>query len=102
MATKTQSAAPGAAAVTAALSAPFAAGDVKFKPQAVKGNRALALAYVDARVIEDRLDAVVGVENWQDEYDVLPDGGVVCRLRVRIGGEWVTKVDVGSPSEQPD
>jgi hypothetical protein len=27
---------------------------------------------------------------------------VVCRLRWRIGGEWLTKVDVGSPSEQPD
>jgi hypothetical protein len=27
---------------------------------------------------------------------------VVCRLRCRIGGEWLTKVDVGSPSEQPD
>jgi hypothetical protein len=27
---------------------------------------------------------------------------VVCRLRCRIGGEWLTKVDVGGPSEQPD
>jgi hypothetical protein len=27
---------------------------------------------------------------------------VVRRLRCRIGGEWLTKVDVGGPSEQPD
>jgi hypothetical protein len=32
----------------------------------------------------------------------LPDGSVVCRLRVRLGDEWLTKVDVGGPSEQPD
>jgi hypothetical protein len=33
---------------------------------------------------------------------VLPDGAVVCRLRLKIGDQWITKVDVGSPSGQPD
>src|SRR5581483_208283 len=65
-------------------------------------NRALALGYVDARVIQDRLDEVLGVEGWQDEYECLPDGSVICRLRLRIGDAWVTKMDVGGPSEQPD
>lgn len=46
--------------ITAALSAPFDAREVKFKPQSVKGNRARALAYVDVRVIQDRLDDVLG------------------------------------------
>jgi hypothetical protein len=32
----------------------------------------------------------------------LDDGSVICRLRLKIGGEWITKMDVGSPSEQPD
>jgi hypothetical protein len=89
-------------AVTAALAAPFDPSEVKHKPGIVSGNRALALAYVDARAIQDRLDEVVGVDGWQDDYECLPDGSVVCRLRCRIGGEWLTKVDVGSPSEQPD
>ncbi len=89
-------------AITAALAAPFEPKEVKFKPQMVKNNRALALAYVDARVIQDRLDEVLGVEGWQDEYQLLPDGSVMCKLRLKLGGEWVTKVDVGSPSEQPD
>src|SRR5437667_6667487 len=88
--------------LTQALSAPFDPKDVKFKPQVVQGNRALALAYVDARAIQDRLDEVLGVEGWQDEYECLPDGTVVCRLRLRIGDDWVTKMDVGGPSEQPD
>lgn len=84
-----------------ALAAPFDPREVRFKPQIVKNNKALAIAYVDVRVVEDRLDDVLGVENWQDEYQVTPDG-VVCQLRVKIGGEWVVKSDVGSPSEQPD
>src|SRR5262249_38300687 len=89
-------------AITEALAAPFGLDEVKFKPQVVKGNRALALAYIDARVIQDRLDEVLGVEGWQDRYRRLEDGTVICRLTLRIGEEWITKMDVGSPSEQPD
>ena len=85
-----------------ALAAPFDPSEVHFKPAAVSGNRALAIAFVDARTIQDRLDQVLGVDGWQDDYECLPDGSVVCRLRLRLGGEWITKVDVGSPSEQPD
>ncbi|OWK47484.1 putative DNA-binding protein Erf [Fimbriiglobus ruber] len=92
----------GVKTLTAALAAPFDAREVKFKPQMVKGNRALALAYVDCRVIQDRLDEVLGVEGWQDEYELLPDGSVACKLQLALGDRWVTKMDVGSPSEQPD
>src|SRR6185437_5300112 len=88
--------------LTEALASPFDPREVKFKPAVVSGNRALALAYVDARVIQDRLDVVLGVAGWQDEYECLPDGSVVCRLRLRLGEEWITKMDVGGPSEQPD
>lgn len=93
---------PDPAEIQRRLAEPFDATEVRFKPQVVQGNRALALGYVDARVIQDRLDDVLGVDGWQDEYEVLPDGAVVCRLRCKLGGEWITKVDVGSPSEQPD
>jgi hypothetical protein len=89
-------------ALTQALSAPFDTKEVKFKPALVTGNRALALAYVDARVIQDRLDDVLGVSGWQDEYECMPDGSVVCRLHLRFGDEWITKMDVGGMSEQPD
>lgn len=84
------------------LAEPFDPAEVKLKPQAVKGDRALAIHYVDARVIQDRLDEVVGVMNWQDAYECLPDGSVVCTLKVRIGDDWITKMDVGGQSEQPD
>src|SRR5262245_24078861 len=89
-------------AITQKLAAPFAPAEVRWKPQTVTGNRALAVAFVDARVIQDRLDDVLGVMGWQDSYECLPDGAVVCRLKIRLGEEWITKEDVGGQSEQPD
>src|SRR6266480_6094554 len=88
-------------AITEALAAPFELDEVKFKPQVVKGNRAMAIPYIDARLIQDRLDSVLGVEGWQDEYTIIDGGSVICKLRLRLGDEWITKMDVGSPSEQP-
>lgn len=93
---------PQTQAITNALAAPFEPREVKFKPQMVKNNRCLAMAYIDARLIQDRLDDVLGPENWEDAYKLLPDGSVMCRLRLKLGDRWITKTDVGSPSEQPD
>jgi hypothetical protein len=90
------------AAIAQALAAPFENAEIKFKPQTVSGNRALAVPFVDARVIQDRLDDVLGVMGWQDSYECLPDGSVVCRLKIRLGDEWIVKEDVGGQSEQPD
>jgi len=84
------------------LAAPFPPDDVGWKPQSVKGNRALAIAYIDARNVMDRLDEVVHPGGWKDAYDVIQDGSVVCHLSLKVDGEWLTKSDVGSPSEQPD
>lgn len=65
---------------------------------------AMCLAYVTARAIQDRLDEVVGAENWKDEYEVreLSDSngnvhaGWICKLSIRINDEWITKED-GAP-----
>lgn len=84
------------------LSEPFGPEDLKWKPQAVKENRCLAIAYVTARAIMDRLDEVLTPAGWQDEYQALADGAVLCRLSLKLGDEWIVKCDVGGPSEQPD
>ncbi|HEX8320134.1 Rad52/Rad22 family DNA repair protein [Longimicrobium sp.] len=54
---------------------------------------AICVPYVTNRAIQARLDNVVGPENWRNEFAPGPDGGVVCGLSVRVGGEWVTKYD---------
>jgi len=84
------------------LADPFHPDEIHFKPQAVKGNRALVITYVDARAVMDRLDQVFGVDGWQDAYVNLATGSVQCTLRVRINGSWIEKSDVGSQSDQPD
>jgi hypothetical protein len=85
-----------------ALTAPFPADAVHWKPIVVKGNRALAAAYLDARAVMQRLDQVLGVAGWSDSYQLVNGGSVVCSLSIKVGDEWITKQDVGSPSEQPN
>ena len=93
-----------AAAIAAKLAEPFKPEQLGWKAAATTKDksRAMAVAHIDARDVMNRLDRVVGVANWRDRYEVLPTGGVVCRLSVRIAGEWVTKSDAGGRSEQED
>lgn len=100
------------------LAAPFPASELGWKPQAVSQDKtkALAVAYLSTRAVMDRLDEACGVLGWEDSYQVLPDNaGVVCHLTIRhtnlapiseaghgLASMTITKVDVGSPSEQPD
>jgi len=85
-----------------ALVAPFPPSDVKWLPRVVKGNQAMAVAYLDVKSVLHRLDCVFGVGGWQDQYELLPDGCVKCRLSVKIDGEWIVREDAGGPSKQPD
>lgn len=93
---------PSEMTVPQQLALPFDPTEIKFKPSVVSGNRALAIAYVDARVVQDRLDEVLGIDGWQDEYTIKDGDNVVCKLSCKIEGEWISKMDVGGPSEQPD
>jgi len=83
------------ATVRQRLAAPFSPEQVEFKPTNVAAGKALALAYVEARTVMDRLDDVLGVDGWRDEYVVVSPESLLCRLTCRIDGVEVTKVDVG-------
>lgn len=76
--------------------------EVKAKPQMVKQSRALAMFYIDARLVQDRLDSVMGIAGWKTEYVQVGTHSYECRLSLLLDGAWVTKADVGSTSEQPD
>ena len=79
------------------LKEPFPAEDIEWRLQScgssAKGIWAICLAYVSNRAIMNRLDEVVGPENWKNEFDKAPDGGVLCGISIKIGDEWVTKYD---------
>jgi len=73
------------------LAKPFDVDRVEWKPQATRGDRALAIAYADARAYQDRLNQVAGAD-WSDDYTVLEGGAVVlCKLTVC----GVTRSDIG-------
>jgi hypothetical protein len=61
-------------------------------------SRGLALAYIDARDVMERLDEVCGPANWQDRYE-FHGPRTICYLSVRIGDEWVTKADGAGDSD---
>jgi hypothetical protein len=87
-----------AAAIRAALSEPFNPSLLKCKPGFIQCNRVLAMTYVDARDVADRFDLVLGLDGWQDDFEQLPDGALLCRLRVKIGRTWITRCGVGGPN----
>src|SRR5262245_53056728 len=62
-------------------------------------TRGLALAYIDARDVQDRLDTVVGPENWQSRYPHA-NGKTVCEIGIRYGkDEWIWKADGAGDSD---
>lgn len=83
--------------IFAALAAPFAVREIKSRPQ---GGR--QLQYVTARTIMNRLDAVIGPENWWDDYTP-NEKSVICRLTIRLpDGQVLTKSDAGGYAGMAD
>jgi len=84
--------------IRAKLLEPFDPFDIEWRVQQAgqqaNGKRwALVLAYVTNRAIMERLDDVFGIDGWQNEFQYMPDGGIVCGISARLAGEWVTKYD---------
>jgi hypothetical protein len=89
--------------IEALLAEPFPPERIRWKPQLVKGDQAMMVAYVDPRDVMDKLDFIVGPSGWQDSYDSVPGSKIVrCRLSIKFGAEWITKEGVGGETGQPD
>jgi len=74
----------------ARLSEHFPVEDVEFKPQTMSkdGTKALAIAFVDPRAYQRRLDDAVGVANWSVEYRPLGERAIIARITI-------TDIDTG-------
>lgn len=78
-----------------ALAAPFPPDAVSWRVGSISKNdktKARALAYLDARDVMNRLDAVVGPAGWQCRYSHAGTK-TVCDIAIRVGDEWVWKAD---------
>lgn len=80
------------------LKKPLSIDNIDFRIQSInKGGYATILAYKDARVDMNRLDEVVGAGYWKREHF---DNNTKCRVSIynKDIKEWVSKEDVGTPS----
>lgn len=70
---------------------------VKWRVQSTRNGYALCVAYVDARDVQNHLDEVVGMENWQSRHKE-EKGNLFCEIGIKINNEWIWKSDVGTES----
>ena len=63
-----------------------------------KADKGIALCYVDARDVMQRLDEVCGLDGWQCRYPHA-NGKTVCEIGLRIGGEWLWRADGAGDTE---
>ena len=83
------------------LKQPFNTNDLEWRIQQSGADKdgkpwAMVLAYVTNRAIMNRLDEVVGIGGWRNEYGSLPNSvgeGALCGISIKIDGEWITKYD---------
>ena len=75
------------------LAKPFKDEDVFWRVDRSFKTWARVLCYLDARAVMDRLDEVVGPENWQDQYHETASGKNICTLSIRVDDDWVSKSD---------
>ena len=86
------------------LAAPFHSYYVGWKAQATNKDktRALAVAYIDARTVMDRLDQVVGPGNWSDGYRLVSAGDGEFAVECTLSLFGVSKSDIGVADEEDD
>ena len=93
----------GISAAFLKLAAEFPKSQVRWRAQSVSSKdpenpKALALAYIDARDVMQRLDDAFGPENWQSRYSHA-DKKTVCEIGIRVGSEWVWKANGAGDSD---
>lgn len=79
------------------LRRPFHPSQISWKPGAVKGERAMALAYADLRTYMNRLDEVCGPD-WSVAYEPWGEDRIICRLTIC----GVTRSSTGEMSAQDE
>jgi hypothetical protein len=79
------------------LCEPFTCKEIEWKIQTTTQDktRGMAVAYVDSRAIQKRLDETVGPFYWRNSYTPWQDKSQHCGLSIfdTERGEWVTKFD---------
>lgn len=85
------------------LHEPFGAKEIEWKIQVTSQDkkRGMAVAYMDARAVQKRLDEVVGAFNWKNVYSLWHDNSQICGISIFNDdrNEWITKFDGAENSD---
>lgn len=79
-----------------ALCTPFASEEIDWRIGSTNADKTkgMALAYMDARAVMDRLDGVCGPDGWQCNYSAAPGSAIICNIGVHMpSGDWLWKAD---------
>ena len=85
------------------LREPFGSKEIEWKIQITTKDKSkgMAVAYVDARAVQKRLDEVVGPFNWKNVYSLWHENSQICGISIFNAdrNEWVTKFDGAENSD---
>ena len=85
------------------LREPFNGREIEWKIQVTSQDkqRGMAVAYMDARAVQKRLDETVGPFNWKNVYSLWHDNSQICGISIFYDErkEWVTKFDGAENSD---
>lgn len=88
----------------------FPQEDLQFKIGATSGDKSkgIALAYINSSAVMDRLDEVLGAENWTKKHSWGEKGEIMCGISILFeypdgSLKWHTKWDAGvQPEFEPE
>lgn len=85
------------------LREPFSSKEIDWKIQVITQDkmRGMAVVYMNARAVQNRLDEVVGAFNWKNVYSLWHDNSQICGISIfnTDRNEWVTKFDGAENSD---
>ena len=89
------------------LNAPTPKNEIKYRPGSTfnwaEKKYARMLAYVDARYVQDKLDEIVGIGNWENRYSRDEKGILFCTITITFERKdgvvgTISKTDCGTES----
>ena len=89
------------------LNAPTPKNQIKYRPGSTfnwaEKKYARMLAYVDARYVQDKLDEIVGIGNWENRYSRDEKGILFCTITITFERKdgvvgTISKTDCGTES----
>ncbi len=77
------------------LNAPFKPNEIEWRIGATNTakTKGIALPYITARAIQQRLDDIFGIFGWRNEFREWKTSKQLCGISILHEGEWITKWD---------